>query len=1008
MGNVTVDFTNVLTATDPLGAGLVLSEFPQVTPIPFVASATWNQLLTNLAPGHMRASLAWYGGNPGYGAGGSSRAPGTAAALVKAIKASGAVPLISFNGDTDDNNFWPNDGGSLVSYFNAGGGRNGGPVKYWSIGNEAKSPNAGGSAYNLNATGQGSARATLAAMLAADPTICVGAPAASFWDTSFLSWAAANLPGLGGLSYHAYDALDTQGNDNGHGGFYDTAEYYNQTGTMRGYKSGILYGVEELNVNFDTKAAATVAFASSWKNTCWIADVLGQVLSSGAHPTVYSDTNDPGLSIISNGTNGAPYPYGTPMPAYWGIGIWTGMNSQFMRYSNNFVHASTTYTNTSVSVYACDNGKIIAINKDTASHPLTIALTIPTGTTSGTYNVWASNANSPTSAITRVVNNAQFSGSTINYTIPAQTAISIDVTASGLVGNPGGGGGGGGSIVTSSSTLSVVQSSTGTVAISLSAAPVVNVTATITRTAGNTGLSVSSGGTLTFTPANYATPQNVTFTADASSTGAATFTVSTPSGSGYPNTTITVTETSSGGGGGGGGGGGSALLSQDYESGTNGTTITTGNSGGTGRNAWDLVSATNGATVQYSSAQAANGALSGAYTTSGTAGVAYTQWSSSSVGSQPVIYGRTYVYLTANPTTDTNIVEFWNGGTFGGGVMIANSGQLRLQNASFGEIGGGPTMPTGQWFRLEWTINAGAPGVASATVNWYNSPNGTAVSGTVTDTGGQYGTSGVISETHWGWCSSHASQPTMYLDNAALSTTGPLGPVGAPPAVMVTNPGPQTGTVGTSLSLSITATGSSLTYTASGLPAGLSISSTTGAISGTPTTAGAYSVTVTATDPSSNSANATFTWTIANAAGGGTPGTIPAITVTATAGGNASAGILLRVLALNNAALPAFPVPPNIASQSATGAHEATIIPALTGSLALAAEINFPATAAAPVAAAGNTAIDSVSDTVSSTTQDYGYGTFQSTATLTAGTPFTAGSTDAAAGGVAVLEIQPA
>ena len=48
-----------------------------------------------------------------------------------------------------------------------------------------------------------------------------------------------------------------------------------------------------------------------------------------------------------------------------------------------------------------------------------------------------------------------------------------------------------------------------------------------------------------------------------------------------------------------------------------------------------------------------------------------------------------------------------------------------------------------------------------------------------------------------------------------------------------------------------------------------------------------------------------------------------------------------------------------------------------------------------------------MSDTISSSSQDYGYGTYQSSSTLTGGTPFTAGSTDNAAGGVAVIEVQP-
>ena len=89
--------------------------------------------------------------------------------------------------------------------------------------------------------------------------------------------------------------------------------------------------------------------------------------------------------------------------------------------------------------------------------------------------------------------------------------------------------------------------------------------------------------------------------------------------------------------------------------------------------------------------------------------------------------------------------------------------------------------------------------------------------------------------------------------------------------VTVTSPGNQTGTVGTAVSLQIhasdSASGQTLTYSATGLPAGLSISSS-GLISGTPTTAGTSSVTVTATDTTGAKGSASFTWTISSSGGG--------------------------------------------------------------------------------------------------------------------------------------------
>ncbi|MEU8588933.1 M4 family metallopeptidase [Streptomyces sp. NPDC048664] len=91
--------------------------------------------------------------------------------------------------------------------------------------------------------------------------------------------------------------------------------------------------------------------------------------------------------------------------------------------------------------------------------------------------------------------------------------------------------------------------------------------------------------------------------------------------------------------------------------------------------------------------------------------------------------------------------------------------------------------------------------------------------------------------------------------------------------VTVTNPGSQTSTVGTAVSLQIAASSTNsgaLSYSATGLPAGLSINSSTGAITGTPTTAGTYSTTVTVTDSKGVTGTATFTWTVNSSGGGGT------------------------------------------------------------------------------------------------------------------------------------------
>jgi subtilase family serine protease len=117
--------------------------------------------------------------------------------------------------------------------------------------------------------------------------------------------------------------------------------------------------------------------------------------------------------------------------------------------------------------------------------------------------------------------------------------------------------------------------------------------------------------------------------------------------------------------------------------------------------------------------------------------------------------------------------------------------------------------------------------------------------------------------------SGYSSVPGWGTPDGTTAFTSGSGGTGN--TVTVTNPGSQSTTVGTAVSLQISASdsasGQTLTYSATGLPAGLSISSS-GLISGTPTTAGTYSVTVTAKDTTGASGSASFTWTVSSGSGG--------------------------------------------------------------------------------------------------------------------------------------------
>ncbi|MEV6287713.1 S8 family serine peptidase [Kribbella sp. NPDC051770] len=85
---------------------------------------------------------------------------------------------------------------------------------------------------------------------------------------------------------------------------------------------------------------------------------------------------------------------------------------------------------------------------------------------------------------------------------------------------------------------------------------------------------------------------------------------------------------------------------------------------------------------------------------------------------------------------------------------------------------------------------------------------------------------------------------------------------GGPSTLKLATPGAQTSVKGKPASLQLTATGGrgGNTFTATGLPGGLSVNPSTGLVSGTPTGQGNFRPTVKVTDSSGASASATFYW----------------------------------------------------------------------------------------------------------------------------------------------------
>jgi hypothetical protein len=154
----------------------------------------------------------------------------------------------------------------------------------------------------------------------------------------------------------------------------------------------------------------------------------------------------------------------------------------------------------------------------------------------------------------------------------------------------------------------------------------------------------------------------------------------------------------------------------------------------------------------------------------------------------------------------------------------------------------------------------------------------------------------------------------------------------APAPPVITSASTANGVVGSAFTYQIAATNSPTSYGATGLPAGLSVNTTTGAISGAPTAAGTSMVTISATN-SFGTGNATLTLTI---------GAVPAITSITTTNGAVGSTFSYQITGTNApTSYGATGLPGGLSVNTTTGAISGTPTAAGSSTVTLSAANSF-------------------------------------------------------------------
>jgi hypothetical protein len=222
-------------------------------------------------------------------------------------------------------------------------------------------------------------------------------------------------------------------------------------------------------------------------------------------------------------------------------------------------------------------------------------------------------------------------------------------------------------------------------------------------------------------------------------------------------------------------------LANTADGGSNGTTITAGNSGGTSGPPWDNATSNTGSggVLSYDNTHVLGGhPLAIKIATGGSSITVFTAWTTSlTATSIPQVWFRFYLYITVNPAATIRVFQALNAGTLCAAVNLQTTGALRVVDSAAGTIfTSNVTLTANSWARVEGFV-IGDPSAGQVELRIYKTYDAALQNYDYLNTSAaSQNTSGTITQARFGIGSNIANGGPYWIASPGASDTAYLGP----------------------------------------------------------------------------------------------------------------------------------------------------------------------------------------------------------------------------------------